>query len=279
MVFLHPAVPNYCFNCHHGLLPRHKRRKGGRPDHYVRPAQVRRQGNGDFCAGDITATPGTTGGRHQYEWSDWRVVLPLCLFAALFSLFIWHQRCLGERATVPLHIFQRRNVLFGFVFSFCNNGSLSIIEYYVRIAKQGNWIRLTLSQMPTYFQAVKRFSAFMSGVMVLPTAAGLVVSVPLAGYLTSLTGYYSPFMLLTSLITPPVTGLLTTLDAASRGLEVCILSSASRGWGRYWFSRPASRCAGDTLRLGFAHRRRHHPACPGTWPSDRPCRSANHLRF
>lgn len=69
--------------------------------------------------------------------------------------------------------------------------------------------------MPTYFQAVKGFSAFTSGVMILPIAAGLVVSIPLAGYLTSLTGYYSPFMLLTSIMTPPTTGLLTTLDAGT----------------------------------------------------------------
>lgn len=73
--------------------------------------------------------------------------------------------------------------------------------------------------MPIYFQTVKRFSAFFSGIMVLPTAAGLVVSVPLAGYLTTFTGYYSPLMLLTSLLTPPATGLLTTLDAGSKVWE------------------------------------------------------------
>lgn len=69
--------------------------------------------------------------------------------------------------------------------------------------------------MPTYFQTVKGLSASMSGVMVLPTAAGLVVSVPLAGYLTTLIGYYSPFMLVNSIMTPPATGLLTTLNAGS----------------------------------------------------------------
>lgn len=71
-------------------------------------------------------------GGQKYKWSDWPVVLPLCLFATLLCLFIWHQSRLGQRATVPLHILRRRNVLLGFLFSFCNNGSLNIVEYYVR---------------------------------------------------------------------------------------------------------------------------------------------------
>ena len=70
--------------------------------------------------------------------------------------------------------------------------------------------------MPIYFQMVRGYSAFMSGVMVLPTAAGLIASVLLGGYLTSLLGYYSPLMLLTSLVMPPAAGLLTTVDADSR---------------------------------------------------------------
>lgn len=51
----------------------------------------------------------------------------------------------------------------------------------------------------------------MSGVMVLPAVAGLVLSVFSSGVLTSLLGYYTPFMLSTSVITPPAIGLMTTL--------------------------------------------------------------------
>lgn len=70
-------------------------------------------------------------GGNKYNWSDWRVILPLCIFAALFTVFVWHQSRLGEHATVPFRILRRRSVLFGFLFSSCNNGSLSVIEYYV----------------------------------------------------------------------------------------------------------------------------------------------------
>ena len=76
-------------------------------------------------------------GGNKYEWSSWRVILLLCIFAALLGVFVWHQSRLGERATVPSRVLRQRNVLFGFVFSCCNNGSLSVIEYYVCVAIKG----------------------------------------------------------------------------------------------------------------------------------------------
>jgi len=66
--------------------------------------------------------------------------------------------------------------------------------------------------MPIYFQTVKGLSASMSGVMVLPSAVGLILSVGSSCVLTSLVGYYNPFMILTSVITPPAAGLMTTLN-------------------------------------------------------------------
>ncbi|KIW56904.1 hypothetical protein PV05_05520 [Exophiala xenobiotica] len=56
----------------------------------------------------------------------------------------------------------------------------------------------------------------MSGVMVLPAVAGLVLSVFSSGVLTSIWGYYTPFMLATSSITPPAVGLITTLDVDAK---------------------------------------------------------------
>jgi MFS family permease len=67
-------------------------------------------------------------------------------------------------------------------------------------------------QMPIYFQVVRGLSASKAGVMVLPIAAGLIVSVLSSGYLITLLGYYNPFMILTSLITPVASGLMTTFD-------------------------------------------------------------------
>ena len=65
--------------------------------------------------------------------------------------------------------------------------------------------------MPAYFQTVQQVSATTSGVLVLPLGVGLIVSVPLAGFLTSYVGYPNPFMILNGLATPIATGLLTTV--------------------------------------------------------------------
>jgi hypothetical protein len=51
----------------------------------------------------------------------------------------------------------------------------------------------------------------MSGATSLPVVVGLIISVILSGYLTSIVGYYNPFMLATSVATPIANGLLTTL--------------------------------------------------------------------
>lgn len=54
----------------------------------------------------------------------------------------------------------------------------------------------------------------MAGILLLPLGLGLVISVPLAGFLTYYVGYPNPFMILNGIITPIATGLLTTVDAA-----------------------------------------------------------------
>ena len=65
----------------------------------------------------------------------------------------------------------------------------------------------------------------MSGVTLLPIVVGLIVSVTLAGYLTSLVGYSNPFMITTSILTPIATGLLTTLNQTTPIWKVIIFQS------------------------------------------------------
>ena len=66
--------------------------------------------------------------------------------------------------------------------------------------------------MPIYFRAVKEVSASKSGVLVLPTVVALTISLLFSGSAVSIVGYYAPFMVLTSILTPIATGLLTTLE-------------------------------------------------------------------
>lgn len=64
-------------------------------------------------------------------------------------------------------------------------------------------------QLLIYFQATRGISATKSGVMNLPLIMAHVIAALLAGGLITALGYYTPFILISSL-TPIRTGLLTT---------------------------------------------------------------------
>jgi hypothetical protein len=56
----------------------------------------------------------------------------------------------------------------------------------------------------------------------LPVGLGLLVSVPLAGFLTYYVGFPNPFMILNGLITPIATGLFTTIHSAQETWKLLI---------------------------------------------------------
>ena len=89
--------------------------------------------------------------------------------------------------------------------------------------------------MPIYFQSIRGLSASRSGILTLPTIIGLMISLPIAGSATSFIGYYTPFMLLTSLLTPIATGLFTTLKVSMPLVNLIIYEAllgigAGIGW-------------------------------------------------
>lgn len=70
-------------------------------------------------------------------------------------------------------------------------------------------------QLPIWFQAVKGVSATQSGVQNLPLIMAHVISALLAGVLITLTGYYTPFMLISSVLVSLGTGFLTTFNPST----------------------------------------------------------------
>ena len=84
--------------------------------------------------------------------------------------------------------------------------------------------------MPLYFQVVRGTSATMSGIMLLPIAVGLIVTVISSGFITSHIGYYTPTMVLTSITTPIAAGLLSTLTQHS-GIWKVVFYQALLGSG------------------------------------------------
>lgn len=152
-------------------------------------------------------------GGSRYGWGSARIIVLFAFCVVLVGLFAWLQWRSGDEALLPPRIMSQRSILSGMWFIFCNSSALSVIDYYVSA-----WVtfprRTALNdlQMPTYFQVVKGVSASKSGILVLPTVVSLTISILFSGSAVSIVGYYAPFMMLTSILTPVATGLLTTLE-------------------------------------------------------------------
>ncbi|RAL07449.1 MDR family MFS transporter [Aspergillus homomorphus CBS 101889] len=135
-------------------------------------------------------------GGTEYAWNNVRVIVLFALSGVLLIAFIWQEKREGDNALLPGRVMRSRSVLAGMWFGLCNNSSLSVFEYY----------------MPTYFQAVRGVSATISGVLCLPIVVGLILSILVGSSLTSAIGYYTPFMIITAVLSPIAAGLLTTLQ-------------------------------------------------------------------
>jgi hypothetical protein len=64
--------------------------------------------------------------------------------------------------------------------------------------------------LPVWFQAIKGVSAVRSGIMLLPMILSTVIFSLGSGFIVSKIGYYTPFFILSSAITPVGAGLLAT---------------------------------------------------------------------
>lgn len=129
-----------------------------------------------------------------YNWSNARIIVLLVLSGVLFVAFIFVQKWKGENATVPGHIFLNRSIIAGAWFCFCNGGSMQAMFYF----------------LPIWFQAIRGASAVESGIMNLPMVLGLVIASVSAGIITRRIGYFTPWMILSSIITPVGAGLIST---------------------------------------------------------------------
>ncbi|KAE8387565.1 major facilitator superfamily domain-containing protein [Aspergillus alliaceus] len=138
-------------------------------------------------------------GGSKYGWRNARIIVLIALTVVPLGAFIWKEKKKGDNALLPGRIMRRCSLLAGMWFSFCNNSTLSVFEYY----------------MPTYFQVVRGTSATASGALSLPIAIGVPLAVFCGSSATSLLGYYTPFMIVTGILTLIAAGLLTTLSLTS----------------------------------------------------------------
>ena len=138
-------------------------------------------------------------GGTTYSWSNARIIALIVIFGVLMIAFALVQIWKKENALLPLHILKRRGIASGTIFSACVGGSMLLFVYY----------------LPIWFQSIKGVDAVKSGVDIIPLLLGLFTASLMAGVLTTLIGYFTPFMILSCIIMSVGAGLLTTLTPAS----------------------------------------------------------------
>jgi hypothetical protein len=144
----------------------------------------------------------------KYPWSDPKIIGLFVVFGVLLIAFIYTEYRRGNNAALPPRVFKQRSVLAGFIFLTCMSGSMSVVVYY----------------LPTYFQAVRGYKPAASGYLLLPVLLSFLCAVLVHGVGTSLIGYYTPFMIFGSVLTPIAAGLLTTFKVDMSIIRTLIYS-------------------------------------------------------
>jgi len=90
----------------------------------------------------------------------------------------------------------QRSIVSGFFYAFCVGSAMMILVYFVAI----------------WFQAIEDITAYESGIRMLPLVLALVVGSAMSGGLVSAAGYYTPFMILGTVLMAVGGGLLTTFQ-------------------------------------------------------------------
>jgi len=133
-------------------------------------------------------------GGSTYPWSNGRVIALFVVFGVLCAIFVSIQFYVGERATIPPRIIKQRTVAASAWFGVSLGAAFFLFVYY----------------LPIWFQAIKGVSATKSGIMSLPLILGVVICSVVAGGLVTTFGYYTPFMIASSVLMAIGAGLLTT---------------------------------------------------------------------
>jgi len=157
-------------------------------------------------------------GGSKYEWKSGRIIALLVIAGLLIIGFIAIQVWKQEDATVPPRVFKNRNVWGSAWFISMLGAAFFVMVYY----------------LPIWFQAIKGVSATKSGIMNLPLILGLVIVSMLGGVAVTVIGYYTPFILVSSILMAIGAGLLSTFETDSnspRWIGYQFLFGAGVGFG------------------------------------------------
>ncbi|KAK4997883.1 MFS sugar transporter [Elasticomyces elasticus] len=138
-------------------------------------------------------------GGSKYPWSNGNIIALFVVFGVLLVVFIVIQLWKQDNATVPPRVLKQRSVAAGAWFGACLGASFFIMVYY----------------LPIWFQAIKGVSATKSGIMNIPMILGLVIFSIIAGGIITKVGYYTPFVIASSIFMSIGAGLLSTFTTTT----------------------------------------------------------------
>ncbi|KAJ2902891.1 Tetracycline resistance protein TetB/drug resistance transporter [Zalerion maritima] len=157
-------------------------------------------------------------GGSEYSWANWRIILAFVLFGVLFTVFIAIQILKGERATVVPRVMKKRGVWSSAIFGVGLNAAFYVLVYFI----------------PIWFQAIKGVSAAKSGIMNIPMILSFAILALVTGVAITLTGYYAPFMILSSVFLALGAGFITTFEPVTghpSWIGYQVLFAAGAGFG------------------------------------------------
>lgn len=133
-------------------------------------------------------------GGTQYAW-DSPTIVALIFTAVVFSAaFVWAEHRASD-PLIPLAVFKNRNFVLA-----------TIAGLFIGIAMFG-----TLAYLPTYIQIVAGVSATMSGLMLFPMVAGLMLTAITTGQIAARTGRYKWMPIASMIVIGVALALLSTL--------------------------------------------------------------------
>jgi hypothetical protein len=135
-------------------------------------------------------------GRSTYAWGSARIIALLILAVILLIAFIGVQIWKKDGVTVPPRILSQCSVASGVAYAMCAGSAMMIFVYF----------------LPIWFQAILGTTAFNSGIKMLPLVLALVVGSRASGGVTAGTGYYTPALILGTVIVSTGAGLITTFN-------------------------------------------------------------------
>ena len=152
-----------------------------------------------FVPGVVCLLLALQWGGSTYPWANGRIIALFVIFGVALAMFTGIQFWRPKYATVSPLMLRQRSIWAAGVFTFSMCSAFFTTIYY----------------LPIWFQVVKDVSAYESGIRNIPILFSIVVGTIGSGALVSKIGYYTPFMLASTVLTSIGAGLLTTFDLST----------------------------------------------------------------